>query len=398
MVLAYIIGLTLLSIFLQSVSCGHTNKTIIDSDPTEKARQLVYNFLNETDNKVIPGLVISVSVKGEQVWLEGFGVANIENNVPMMGNAVMQVASITKSFTVGLASRLMQEGKLDFDAPIKDYLPIHQDNPDNKWNHKIANITLRQLLQMTSGIPPSSEDDEVDEIGKCLRCKNQTDRLILMRDKQLDFEPGTNFSYSNLGYELVGAVIESVLDANKTYDEAMSEMIRNILDLKKTSMVSPEMLIPNIASYYYFQNETNSLVNSGMWGDVFINDFHAAGGIMSTMTDLVRYGQIWLDAYFGRSEHFLQQASVKSAWTTSIPSLSSFPYGMGFVIQNATVDTPDNKHVIWHDGESFGCSSMLAIYPDTEVIVAASVNMGERSLTNFILDSHFDDLFANPII
>ncbi|XP_037040260.1 serine beta-lactamase-like protein LACTB, mitochondrial [Bradysia coprophila] len=392
MVLASIVGLTLLSIFTLSVSCGRTNKTVIDSDPTDNARRLVYNFLNETENKIIPGLVISVSVRGEQKWLEGFGVANIEHNIPMTGDAMMQIASITKSFTVGLASRLMQEGKLDFDVPIKEYLPFHQDVPDKKWNHKIANVTLRQLLQMTAGIPESPEDDE---IGKCLRCANQTDRLILMRDKQLDFEPGTNFTYSNYGYELVGAVIESVLDANKTFDGAMTEMIRNIFNLNKTSMISPEMLIPNIASYYYIQNETNSIVNSGMWGELFLNDLHAAGGIMSTMTDVVTYGQIWLDAYFGRSEHFLQQASVKSAWTPT--TVSSLPYGMGFVIQNATADTPNDKHVIWHDGGSFGCSSMLAIYPDTEVIVAASVNMGDRSVRSFILDSNFDDLFANIV-
>ncbi|XP_037049028.1 serine beta-lactamase-like protein LACTB, mitochondrial [Bradysia coprophila] len=222
MVLASIVGLTLLSIFTLSVSCGRTNKTVIDSDPTDNARRLVYNFLNETENKIIPGLVISVSVRGEQKWLEGFGVANIEHNIPMTGDAVMQIASITKSFTVGLASRLMQEGKLDFDLPIKEYFLFHQDVPDKKWNHKIANVTLRQLLQMTAGIPESPEDDE---IGKCLRCANQTDRLILMQDKQLDFEPGTNFTYSNYGYELVGAVIESVLDANKTFDGAMTEMI-----------------------------------------------------------------------------------------------------------------------------------------------------------------------------
>ncbi|KAG4072829.1 hypothetical protein HA402_001618 [Bradysia odoriphaga] len=389
MVLASFIALTLLSSFIQSVSCGRTNKTVIASDKTEKARQLVYNFLNETDNKIIPGLVISVSVKGEQKWLEGFGVANIEHNIPMTGDAVMQIASISKSFTVGLASRLAQEGKLDFEAPIKEYLPVYQDIPDKKWNQEIANITLRQLLQMTSGIPESPEDHE---IGKCLRCVNQTDRLILMRDKQLNFEPGTNYTYSNYGYELAGAVIESVLDGNKTFDEAMTEMIRNILDLNKTSMISPEILIPNIASYYYIQNVTNITVNSGMWGELFLNDLHAAGGIMSTMTDVVTYGQIWLDAYFGRSDHFLQQASVKSAWTPT--RFSSLPYGMGFVIQNATADTPNDKHVIWHDGGSFGCSSMLAIYPDTEVIVAASVNVGDRAVKSFILDSNFDDLFA----
>ncbi|MDU0335351.1 serine hydrolase domain-containing protein, partial [Enterococcus sp. 2CBP] len=125
----------------------------------------------------------------------------------------------------------MEENKLDFDAPIRKYLSA-DDFPDKTWNGNVVNITLRQLFQMTAGFPYS---DNEPEYGMCLRCTKQIEHLALVRDKELDFEPGTNFTYSNHGYELAGAVIETVLE-NKTLDVALKEMIDNVLKLNKTAM------------------------------------------------------------------------------------------------------------------------------------------------------------------
>lgn len=378
----------LLVFLIQSVIC--TKESVDDNDsPIEKARQLVKNFLNETKNEFVPGLVIGVMVKGERKWLEGFGLANIENNVTMTGDAVMQIGSITKSFTVALASRLMQEGKLDFDVPIRNYLSS-KVFPDKNWNGNVVNITLRQLFQMTAGIPngPSAL-----EVGKCLRCLNQTDHLIFMRNKKLDFEPGTNFTYSNLGYELAGAVIESVLE-NNTFDVAMTEMIQEFLKLNKTAIIDTQQITPHLASFY--MTDTKKVFNSGMWGDVFLNDAHAAGGIIATMTDLLTYGQTWLDAYFGRSEDFLKQTTVENAWTPSnVSATSPLNYGMGWVIQEVTGNRSSGSQMVWHNGGTLGCRSILAIYPDTEIIVAASVNLEQCSVDGFILEGNIADLFAN---
>ncbi|XP_037040142.1 beta-lactamase-like [Bradysia coprophila] len=330
-------------LLVRCVHCSEneTVKSAENSDIIPRARQLVNDFLNKTENEFVPGLVISVSVKGEQKWLEAFGKANIENNITMTGDSVMQIGSITKSFIVGLASRLMQENELDFDVPIRKYLSVNQF-PDKTWNGSVVNITLRQLFQMTAGIQSLDED----LVGKCLRCKKQIEHLIFMRDKELKFEPGTNFSYSNFGYELAGAVIESVLE-NKTLDAAVKEMIDNVLKLNKTGMVDSHAITPHIASFYTINN--GSLSNSGMWGDIFLNELHAAGGIMTTMTDLVTYGQIWLDAFYGRSEQFLKQSSVRSAWTPS--DMSPIFYSMGWVIQNnISVDRRSGNQVVWHDG------------------------------------------------
>lgn len=384
------INLILFVILVRGALCTQQNSTtatVADAqliNQIAKARQVVRLFLNETKNALVPGLVISVSVKGEQKWIEGFGVANIENNVTMTGDAVMQIGSITKSFTVGLASRLMQKGKLDFDVPIRKYLSAN-DFPDKMWNGSVVNITLRQLFQMTAGVP-----DGLDEhpIGECFRCTSQKEHLVYMRDKELEFEPGSHFEYSNYGFELAGVVIESVLE-NETFDDAMREMFGNVLKLKKTAIVDTHIIRPHIASFYQ-TNDDGGLANSGMTGEIFLNNFHVSDGIITTMTDLLTYGQIWLDAYYGRSEHFLKQSSVQSAWTPT--DVSPIFYGMGWMIKNITSDKrPSGNQVVYHSGATLGCRSILAIYPETEIILAASANLGECDVE--MLDG-IADLFA----
>lgn len=387
----YLLLLLLAILVCGTISVSHSKDMVVETDYSEtiqKARELVINFLNDTNNKFAPGLVIGVSVGGKQIWIEGFGLANIENNVTMKGETVMQIGSISKSFTVSLASRLAQEGKLDFDIPIRTYLNS-DEFPDKMWNGTVVNITLRQLLQMTAGIPNGPSELEV---GKCIRCLNQRDRLVFMRDKELDFEPGTNHSYSNFGYELAGAVIESAL-GNMSFDVAMTRMIRNVLNLNKTAIVNTELITPNIASFY--RTDMKTVYNSGMWGDIFLNELHAAGGITATTADMLTYGQAWLDAYLGRSNFFLNQSTAKAAWTPSEASIpSSYMYGMGWVIQNVTGDRPSGSLVIWHNGGTLGCKSMLAIYPETEIIITASVNLAENSIDMFILEGKLADLFA----
>lgn len=210
-----------------------------------------------------------------------------------------------------------------------------------------------------------------------------------MRDKELVFEPGTNFTYSNLGVELAGVIIEKIL-GNKTFDVAHMEMVKNILRLNNTAIIDTSLITPHLASFY--TTDMKSLYNSGMWGDILLNDFPAAGGVISTMSDVLTYAQIWLDAYYGRSEHFVKQSTVKEAWTPTEVSKGFRPYGMAWIIYNVS-----GNQVVWHSGSTAGCRSVLAIYPETEIIVAASVNLGQSPIDEFILQGTIADIFSNVV-
>lgn len=244
-------------------------------------------------------------------------------------------------------------------------------------------------IKYFQGIPNGPLEEDV---GTCLRCSNQTGRLALVRNKDQDFEPGTNFTYSNIGIELAGVVMEKIL-GNKTFDVALMEMVKNILKLNHTARVDTQTITPNLASFYMIEGGT--LKNSGMWGDIFLNDFPAAGAITSTISDVLTYAQIWLDAYYGRSEHFVKQSTVKEAWIPTEVSKPYLPYGLGWIIYNITGNRPSGSQVVWHSGGTLGCRSIVAIYPETEIIVAASVNLAESPIPDFILQNNIADLFAN---
>lgn len=149
--------------------------------------------------------------------------------------------------------------------------------------------------------------------------------------------------------------------------------------MNKTAVINTQQITPNLASLY--TTNLQNVYNSGMWNDIYLNDMPAAGGIVATMTDMFTYGQKWLES------------TAKDAWTPNEVS----GYGMGWVIQNVIGDRPSGSQVVWHTGGTQGCSSILVIYPETEIIVAASVNLAENPVGDFIGEGIIADLFATSI-
>ncbi|XP_045133389.1 serine beta-lactamase-like protein LACTB, mitochondrial isoform X2 [Portunus trituberculatus] len=112
----------------------------------KKARQILRRFAEEVG---APGLVVGVTVNGKQVWMDGFGFADLENGVRCSPATVMRIASISKSLTMTAVAKLWEDGKLDLDDPIQKYIP---DFPKKTYNGEEVTITIRQLLSHKSGI------------------------------------------------------------------------------------------------------------------------------------------------------------------------------------------------------------------------------------------------------
>src|ERR1700730_10475830 len=155
----------------------------------------------------VPGLSAAVVEDGRFVWAAGFGMADLENNVPATEHTLYRLASISKSLSATAAMQLFERGQLDLDAPVQKYCPSFPQKP---WP-----ITTRQLMGHLAGIrhyKSGSQDDP--EVGNTKHFDNPIQAgLDFFKNDALLSEPGKQFHYSTQGYTLVGCVIEGASGA-----------------------------------------------------------------------------------------------------------------------------------------------------------------------------------------
>jgi serine beta-lactamase-like protein LACTB len=256
--------------------------------------------------QMIPGLVAGISIKGKTVWTEAFGQTDIENNVKTRTDSVWRMASISKSLTSALVGELIEKGLIDLQKSIHHYLSA-QIFPVKQWNGKNVTITVEQVMSHTAGLRNVKLPDDAEKIHNF---KNVTQTLDQFKDDPLIFEPGTDFKYSNYDFQIIGAIIESVL--NETYENAINKMF-NELGMSSTFAERHEMIIPHRVHYYmrsdspyiqYYPNliksEKVEILNALIIDDlVSLEADWPAGGLVSTVPDLLKFGNYMLNSYKG---------------------------------------------------------------------------------------------------
>ena len=219
---------------------------------------------------------VLVSDQGKVIYKKGFGMANMEWDIPNQPNTKHRLGSITKQFTAMLILHLVAEGKLDLKVPITNYLP---DYP--KATGDI--ITTHHLLTHTSGIPnytsfPKFMADES-------RNPYSPEEFVKKFDEmELDFIPGEKFSYSNSGYFLLGVIVEKL--SGKTYEQMLQDKIFTPLDMNDTGYDNHGDILKNRATGY--EKQGGNYMNS-RYLDMTIP--YAAGSMYSTVEDLYKWDQ-----------------------------------------------------------------------------------------------------------
>jgi CubicO group peptidase (beta-lactamase class C family) len=291
------------------------------------------------DANAFTGTVL-VARKGDVLFEKAYGLANREWNVPNTIDTRFRIGSITKQFTAAAVLQLAEQGKLSIDDPVSKY---YADAPAS-W----SKITLRNLLNHTSGIPdftrlPDYETfmpDDSTPLGIVQR----------VRDKPLDFPPGTKFAYDNTGYIVLGYVIEKV--SGQSYADYIQRHIFEPLGMKDSGYDTRGPIIPHRAEGYYWK--------AGWRRPPYISMTlpFAAGGLYSTVGDLL----IWDQALY--TNKLLRAESLRQMFT---PALDD--YGFGWVI------TKDRGHrFIWHNGEVNGFHSMISRYTDDHLTIIVLSN------------------------
>jgi len=224
-----------------------------------------------------PGCAVLVK-KGDQILLrKGYGLANVELGVPISPEMVFRLGSITKQFTAAGILSLAADGKLALDDPLSKFLP---DYPGPG-----ASVTLHQLLNHTGGIPSyTSLPGFWDSAGHDL---DHDQMLAFWKELPLDFEPGTDWSYSNSGFFLLGLVIEKV--SGMKYAEFLEQRFFTPLGLEHTSYDDPRTIVPGRAAGY--EGAPGAYANATY---LSMTQPYSAGALMSNVDDLATWSEALL--------------------------------------------------------------------------------------------------------
>src|SRR5262245_26819371 len=200
----------------------------------------------------IAGLTVGLARGGREVFAKGYGMADLENEVPATANTVYKIASVTKSFTGAAILQLRDEGKLTLDDPIGRFLP----ELPAAWRP----VTVKQSLTHTGGLP--------NYHGKLFRENVAMDLTAAewvrsMADRPLLFEPGTGWSYSNLGYDILGLIIEKL--SGVSYGECVRAHMTAPLGMEHTRIADPDAVIPQRARSY-IPGANGEFRNARSWG------------------------------------------------------------------------------------------------------------------------------------
>ena len=227
---------------------GHVAQVASYQSDAEIARQ-VTEALARVCNPNGSGAAVLVA-KGDRIlYRDARGMANIELGFSLSQDNVSRIASVTKMFTAAMILKLAEAGKLSLDDPLASYLP---DFPN------AGSITIRELLNHTSGVSDVPKDPQP---GFSHRDLKTADQIAEISKRPLDFKPGTQFSYSNAGFILLGAVIEKV--TGQAWHVAIQEQILQPLGMTHTHFGASGPLIPGRVNGYSTDNRTRAISNAG---------------------------------------------------------------------------------------------------------------------------------------
>ncbi|KAG9489644.1 hypothetical protein GDO78_005543 [Eleutherodactylus coqui] len=413
------------------------------SEAAARSRELLRRVKDEVGS---PGIVVAVSVDGQAVWTEGLGFADVENRIPCSPDSVMRVASISKSFTMAAVAKLWEEGRLDLDAPVQKYVP---EFPEKEFEDEKVTITTRLLVSHLSGIRHYEKDIQKirkkigkkssETTGSVVSTTEETEStkaeeqhkpkpqdtakskrngslqpeefyikdkfnsvieaLELFKNDPLVFKPGSQFLYSTHAWTLLSAIVERA--SRRKFLDYMQQMFKD-LGMVNTLPEEHEPIIYNRARFYSF-NDKKRLINSPY---VDNSCKWAGGGFLSTVTDLLRFGNVLLYSYQAKEMStmlpgYLKPDTVSMMWrqvpNTEMSWDRDGKYGMGWGTVEGKQDYGQckcQKHYVSHTGGAVGASSVLLVLPEEDqqtvspprgIVVAIIANMQGTGLNSAAL-------------
>jgi CubicO group peptidase (beta-lactamase class C family) len=333
-------------VLLSLVACANSTTKVETKTLFRDSVESLLKMAIEKDH--LPSLSVAVSKDGKIIFQEAYGFSDVENNVPASTKSVYRIGSVSKSLTASVIMSLYDKGLLDLNDPIQKYCTAFPE--------KGAPITIKQLSCHQGGIRHYSNEHFVDEYYSTTRYTSSADAVSVFKNDSLVALPGTKYFYSSYGYGLLGCAIESI---NKsTYEEALNQYIFIPAGMAQSTLDYSEKIVPYRVKPYE-RNKDGSPRNAR---STDLSNKFPGGGILSTSTDLVKFGNALLEG------KLLKKSTLDKMWTKQFTVHGkSTGYCLGWAQY-------DDQNEVFHGGSSAGGTAYLYILKKEKIVIAFMTN------------------------
>lgn len=336
-----------------------------------------------------PGLSIAIVQDGQVLLARGYGLRDIERKLPMTAETVQPIASTTKGFTVAALATLVREGRLEWDKPVRDYLPDFRLHSD----HATATVTVRDLVTHRTGLPRH----DMVWYGSPLTREQLFQRL---RHLPLSYEPRARFQYNNLMYMTAGLLAGRVAFGREAPPDAWERVVRTSL-LEPLGMASTSFTVadlqqaPDHGRGYAIDSDERPAPKP-------YQDLAAmgpTGSLNSNARDMARYLLLLAGGGTVGGRTLIERADLRAMTTAQValpdpqiwPELAAPGYGMGWFVGQYR-----GHALVEHGGNMPGASTALAFLPERGAGVYATINVSSSPLRDVILYAVVDRLLGLP--
>lgn len=297
----------------------------------------------------VPGVVIGMVKKGN-IISRGFGVTNLEHPLDVTTDTLFQIGSITKTYTGTLIMKLVDDGQMELDAPVRTYLPEFRVADPNVSKR----VTIQHLMTHTSGwasdfrLDTGSGDDA---LARYVTAMADLDQLAPI---------GKIWAYNNAGFRVLGRIVEVV--TGQSYQNALREMVLKPLGLDNTFFDAGDVITHRFATGH----RDNQI--SRPWSQP--RSSYPGGGITCKVHDLLTYAQFHMsDGMLADGEVLLQKESIRKMQTPQVTVRKNEQWGLTWGI-----DEIQDTHLVYHGGLTLGQASRLTLVPDRDFAFAILTN------------------------
>lgn len=325
----------------------------------------------------IPGLALGVYREGQIIKAQGYGLANVELNVPVKPESIFQSGSVGKQFTATAVMMLVEEGKVGLEDSVTKYFP----GAPASWQP----IKIRNLLSHTSGLAEYESDEKTKPGGPInLRADMSEDDLVkIIETFPLDFQPGEKWAYRNTNYVLLGVMIHKL--TGQFYGDFLQDRVFKPLGMTSTRIISEADIVPNrSAGYRLVKGE----LKNQEWVSPTFNST-ADGALYFNVLDLAK----WDGALY--TEKLLKRSSFDQMWTVARlndgkPNKANYGFAWG-------VNQMNGHKVIEHGGAWQGFTTHIARYVDDKLTVVVLTNLDAGHSSPWKIAHHVAGLY-NPAL